>query len=225
MTIALARVRGEPVLTQRLPTAPSRESILRKLARGVKAVPPRFYPGALLSCVLVGIAINALLLQRQRHPAPFFRPPRPTVSSAAPAPAARLPSPSPTAEREPSAPAAPLPPPSRTAEREAPAPAASPASPPVRPAEAGDGGSSSRGEDPITDLLREEAHADATRLTLAAQNALVKLGYSVKPDGNDGAATQQALREFERAHGLPPSTQITPKLVKQMGLAARAAER
>jgi peptidoglycan hydrolase-like protein with peptidoglycan-binding domain len=54
---------------------------------------------------------------------------------------------------------------------------------------------------------------------LGAQNALVKLGYAVKPDGADGAATRQAIREFERAHGLP-QTEITPRLVKQLNAAA-----
>jgi peptidoglycan hydrolase-like protein with peptidoglycan-binding domain len=58
-------------------------------------------------------------------------------------------------------------------------------------------------------------------LTLAAQTALAKLGYSVKPDGKEGSATEQALREFERAHGLPPATEITERLVKQLTAAAR----
>ena len=60
---------------------------------------------------------------------------------------------------------------------------------------------------------------------LAAQTALAKLGYPVKPDGNDGAATQQALRDFERVHSLPLSTEITPRLVKQLSVAARAGGR
>jgi peptidoglycan hydrolase-like protein with peptidoglycan-binding domain len=62
-------------------------------------------------------------------------------------------------------------------------------------------------------------------LTLAAQTALAKLGYPVKPDGNQGVATQQALRDFERAHGLPPATEITERLVKQLAQAARGAGR
>jgi peptidoglycan hydrolase-like protein with peptidoglycan-binding domain len=70
--------------------------------------------------------------------------------------------------------------------------------------------------------LAGEPHGDATRLTLAAQTALAKLGYPVKPDGKEGSATEQALREFERAHGLPPGTEITERLVKQLTAAARA---
>jgi peptidoglycan hydrolase-like protein with peptidoglycan-binding domain len=69
--------------------------------------------------------------------------------------------------------------------------------------------------------LAGETHSDGSRLILAAQTALVKLGYSVKPDGKEGAATQQALREFEHAHSLPPATEITERLVKQLTLAAR----
>ena len=76
--------------------------------------------------------------------------------------------------------------------------------------------------DPIADLLAGETHSDAaSRLTLTAQTALAKLGYPIKPDGKEGAATEQALREFEHAHSLPPATEITERLVKQLTLAAR----
>jgi peptidoglycan hydrolase-like protein with peptidoglycan-binding domain len=53
----------------------------------------------------------------------------------------------------------------------------------------------------------------------------MKLGYPVKPDGAEGAATEQALRDFERAHGLSPSTGITERLVKQLTQAARGGGR
>jgi peptidoglycan hydrolase-like protein with peptidoglycan-binding domain len=62
-------------------------------------------------------------------------------------------------------------------------------------------------------------------LILAAQTALVKLGYTVKPDGKEGAATQQALRDFERAHWLPAAPEINERVVKQLTLAARGAGR
>jgi hypothetical protein len=206
LTIALARVRGDPVLSQGPAARPSGETLPRRLARRLKAVPVRVYLGAALSSVLIGIGVNALVLQRERHPAPFFRPAPLTDSSAA------------------STPAAPLPPQLASADREPSAAAATPAPPPVRPADAVDG-SPSRAADPITDLLRGEARADVARLTLAAQTALVRLGYPVKPDGNEGGTTQQALRDFERVHGLPLSTEITPRLVKQLVMAARAAGR
>jgi hypothetical protein len=212
LTIALARVRGDPVLSQGPVARPSGETLLRRLARRVKAVPARVYLGAALTSVLIGISVNALILQRERHPAPFFKPAPPAESSVA-APSSTVPPP-----------ATPLPPSLPSADREPAPAAASPASPPVRPSDAADG-SPSRAADPITGLLREEARADTARLTLAAQTALVKLGYSVKPDGNEGVTTQQALRDFERAHGLPLSTEITPRLVKQLALAARASGR
>jgi peptidoglycan hydrolase-like protein with peptidoglycan-binding domain len=52
---------------------------------------------------------------------------------------------------------------------------------------------------------------------------LAKLGYPVKPDGKEGAATEQALRDFEHTHGLAPATEINERLVKQLTQAARAA--
>jgi peptidoglycan hydrolase-like protein with peptidoglycan-binding domain len=69
--------------------------------------------------------------------------------------------------------------------------------------------------------LAGETHSDASHLILTAQTALAKLGYPVKPDGKEGAATQQALRDFERAHGLPAATEINERVVKQLTLAAR----
>jgi Putative peptidoglycan binding domain len=164
----------------------------------------RFYLAAGLAIGLAGIAVNALLFQHERRPPPLFGSLLPPFSSASRAPAA---SPAP-----------------KPAEHDASAAQAPAALPPARPAEAPDA-SSSLPSDPITDLLRGEARVDGAHLILAAQTALAKLGYPVKPDGNDGVATQQALRDFERVHGLPPSTEITPRLVKQLTVAARAGGR
>ena len=47
----------------------------------------------------------------------------------------------------------------------------------------------------------------------------------VKADGEPGAATSTALRDFERAHGLPPSNEITPRLLKALSAAASVAGR
>ena len=162
----------------------------------VKVAHLRYYLGAALSVALIGIGVNALLLQRERHPAPLFgfTPPKP--AAAAPAPA-ETPAP-------------------KRAEDAAPPAQFSPIVPPARPADA------AAVSDPIADLLAGETHSDAaSRLTQTAQTALAKLGYPVKPDGKEGAATEQALRDFEHAHGLPPATEITERLVKQLTLAAR----
>jgi hypothetical protein len=73
-------------------------------------------------------------------------------------------------------------------------------------------------------LLRGEPWEEA-RLTLAAQNALVKLGYAVKTDGYEGNATQLALLDFERVHGWPLTIEISARLVKELESAARKAGR
>jgi peptidoglycan hydrolase-like protein with peptidoglycan-binding domain len=152
-----------------------------------------------MSFALIGIGVNALLLQRERHPAPLFgfAPQQP--------PAAPAPTETPAPKRV-------------NAESDAPPAQPSAALPPARPAAAAE--SSPSASDPIADLLAGETHSDA-RLILAAQTALVKLGYTVKPDGKEGAATQQALRDFERGHGLPAATEINERVVKQLTLAAR----
>ena len=79
--------------------------------------------------------------------------------------------------------------------------------------------------DEIGDLLRGGPQGDDSRVVLAAQSALAKLGYGVKADGALGSATQQALRDFERAHGLPLTAEITPHLLKELTSAARTVGR
>ena len=61
---------------------------------------------------------------------------------------------------------------------------------------------------------------DGSRLVRAAQISLAKLGYAVKSDGVEDSATRRALRHFERAHGLAPTTEISSVLVKQLTAAA-----
>jgi hypothetical protein len=179
----------------------------RRVASRLTVAHLPYYLAAALSLALVGIGVNALLLQRERHPAPLFgsASPQAPPASAAPAPA----------------PPAPAPPKSQPAHPDtSPAQPAPPALPPARPAAAAD--TPAPASDPIAALLAGEAQkGGGERLVIAAQTALAKLGYPVKPDGNEGAATQQALRDFERAHGLPPATEITERLVKQLTQAAR----
>lgn len=206
MALALSRIRPSSVpLRGPLQHSPGK-TLRQRLAQSLKADHLRLYLGAGLAIALVGIGVNALLFQHERRPAPLFG------SLLAP-----LSSPS----RPPSMPPVAKP---AGAERDASAAQAPAALPPARPAEAADA-APPLPSDPITDLLRGETRVDGSHLVLAAQTALAKLGYPVKPDGNDGGATQQALRDFERAHGLPPSTEITPRLVKQLTQAARAGGR
>ncbi len=201
MALALSRIQTDSAPLRGPLRQTVGKTVRQRLTWRVRANHLRFYLAASLAVGLVGVAVNALLFQHERRPAPLFGSPAPTVSSAVPAPSA---SPAP-----------------RPAEHDA-SPAQAPgAVPPARPAET----APSPQSDPITDLLRGETHVDGAHLILAAQTALAKLGYPVKPDGNDGAATQQALREFERGHGLPSSTEITPRLLKQLTAAARAGGR
>ena len=200
MDLALARIKNNLGQLRGPVQRSAHEALTQRIAGRVKLAHLRYYLGAALFAALVGIGVNALLLQRERHPAPLFGYAAPKVPSAAPAP----------------------PPPQKPTSTEDIAPPAqsSVALPPARPAEST--GSSPPGSDPIAELLAGEPRGDASRLTLAAQTALAKLGYPVKPDGKEGSATEQALREFERAHGLPPATEITERLVKQLTAAARA---
>lgn len=204
MDLALARIKNNLGQLRGPVQRSAQEALRRGLAGRVKVAHLRYSLGAALSVALVGIGVNALLLQRERHPAPLFGyAPSKFLPSAAPAP-----------------PPAPAPPQKPVGtEDNAPAAQSSAALPPARPAEAA--GSSPTASDPIAELLAGETRGDASRLTLAAQTALAKLGYPVKPDGKEGAATEQALRDFERAHGLPPATEISERLVKQLTLAAR----
>ena len=63
-----------------------------------------------------------------------------------------------------------------------------------------------------------EAAAPAARgkSVLAAQRALVKLGFVLNPDGVAGAATRQAIERYERDHGLPVHGKVTPALSRQL---------
>ena len=90
--------------------------------------------------------------------------------------------------------------------------------PPARPVQLG-------GDDAIADMLRADQEQEAQRRLAAAQTALVKLGYVLKADGEPNAATSTALRDFERAHGLPPSNDVTARLLKTLSAAANVAGR
>jgi hypothetical protein len=202
--LALARMKNNLGQLRGPVQRSAHETLTGRIVGRVKLAHLRYYLGAALFAALVGIGVNALLLQRERHPAPLFGYAEPKLPSAAPAPTP--PPPQKPVNAEDTAPPAPL-----------------AAALPTAKAQAS--GSSSSGSDPIAELLAGEPHGDSSHLTLAAQTALAKLGYPVKPDGKVGSATEQALHEFERAHGLPSGTEITERLVKQLNAAARAGGR
>ena len=207
MPEALARVRNDSILSGLAKSPAFRGGIASALARRAKALPVGAYVGAALLAVVFGIGVNALVLQRGRHPAPLFAPAAPLIP-----PALSRPRSTPSFQ-------------SAVAAGGASTPVPVPLPPSERPPAAGDASSAQRAPDPIADLLRGEPHTEEGRLILSAQNALARLGYAVKTDGNEGRATEEALLAFERAHGLPLTKEISPQLVRQLASAARKATR
>lgn len=206
MSEALARVRNE-VLSRRVDLRRAGGTLARNF-RPRFSLTGRGYALIGLSALVAGIAVNALVLQRGRHPAPLF-------SSGAPGPA-----PAPVTIRLQTPQPAPRPVEASPAQGVAEVPAAVDSAPIPPP---GPGHPSASGKhDPIGDLLHQEKTAEDTHLLQLARNALVKLGYPVKGEASD-AAVRDAIREFERAHGLPPSSEVTPRLVKRLNDAAKSA--
>jgi hypothetical protein len=215
----------------------------RLLMESVMGAPRRITVGAGVAALVAGVGASAVLMQIGRHPAPLFAPaghdPLPAFANAPP-PGATVETVAPQASPAPvsasSAASAAAPPAggqSRATQASAPditssiGPATQenqhPSSAPTvsegldrgerRPAAA-------RAPDPIGVLLRGKPVDDGSRLVRAAQIALAKLGYAVKPGGAEDGATRRALRHFERAHGLAPTTEITSELVKQLTAAS-----
>ena len=203
MPEALARSRNDSILSRpaRSARGKDRDSFVRAITRPLLSRPARTIAGATLAAVLTGIVVNALLMQKEHRSAPFFAAPKPATAAVEP--------------------------PARPASASAPAPAVAESAPVVAQPPARPAGLDAvpvpppRSGDPIRDLLRG-GDKDASHLTMAAQTALIKLGFTLKADGVEGASTEQAIQQFEHAHGLAASSEITPKLVKQLGAAANA---
>jgi hypothetical protein len=195
---ALARSHNDSILSRsaRSPQRKHAQGFARTVLRRLMSRPARTIAGAALTAVLTGIVINALVMQREHRSLPSSSASRATTEASQPAAVAAS---TPAVAR----------PPVRSI---APVAAADPA--PVPPV---------RAEDPIRDLLRGESGKDSSHQVVAAQEALVKLGYAIKADGVIGASTEQAIQQFERAHALTPSNEITPRLVKLLSAAANAA--
>ncbi|HYC25234.1 MAG TPA: peptidoglycan-binding protein [Roseiarcus sp.] len=175
----------------------ARTSLPRAIMRRLLTRPARTIAGATLAAVMTGVIVNALVLQKShRSPAP------PAAAAAALVPPAAQP----TIASPESAPIA--------------------VAPPSRPADlGGDGEGSGARADPIRDLIGGNSgpkETEAKRLILAAQTALIKLGYPIKATGLAGPSTQQAIQQYERTHGYIPLGEITPKIVKELTAAAAA---
>ena len=216
MPEALARVRHDAVLSGTARGTSRRRAVLAlALLRRVLPARARGWAVAALAAMMAGIIVNALTLQHARHPSPFFTVSPPMAVKNSPEPASRPPF-TPVATKNSPEPASSLSEPSPTA----------PPAPPPRPAGLGAANESvplPRTADPIADIIRAGGNKDSQRLIATAQNALVKLRYPIKTGGALGADTAAALRDFEKAHGLPISTEVTPRLVRLLNAAATSS--
>jgi hypothetical protein len=196
--------------------------------------------GGLVFALVIAIAVNALLLQHSRHPAPLFH--RPVADDLqVPAPQTAQ-----TIVRTPLAPVTPAP-----AQPQQPVPQPTNSDQigqflttdgPSQSSSANDGSAPQpapapqpANHDAIAHLLTAPAPHDAShdsvtkdstahevplderpKTILAVQRALVKLGYVVRPDGEMGAVTRHALAQYERDHGLAEDPHLTAKLLHRL---------
>ncbi len=203
----------------------------------------RYAAVGLTALLAIGIVFNAVALQQSRHPAPLFAkavtlveetrsaptpPPMPTpapVRTASLAPDTTKPKP---AEEATGSIAAMLGSPARVN----PPKMALPVQRPHR-AEAAPS-SKAKGDDAIGKLLKtnvvasndtartggkdgaRDAAKDSTKTVLAAQRALMKLGFVVKPNGAYTASTRSAIEAFERDQNLPVKGELSRKVLKQL---------
>lgn len=161
--------------------------------------PGRTLAIVLFTGLLCGVAANALFFQTARHPAPMFR--GPVIARPTPA-VARVPEKLVAApQAEPMVPPLPVPPPQPQARAEA------------------------TQKDQIGALIANAAPrapaapakaVDETARILAAQRALVKLGYVLKPDGVMGAGTRKALEMFEQSHKLPVTGELNARVLREL---------
>jgi hypothetical protein len=177
---------------------------------------PNRIAGTFLVGLIIAICVNALVLQQSRHPAPLFR-----KSFALPASVARAPEKPQAATAASIVPAQPAPDPIGQLLQ---SPAAQSVSDPEMAAAAQGPGAKQGAEakpirDPISQLLKSNAAQttpEQSKTVLAAQRALVKLGFALKPDGIVGSATRQAVEQFERDRGLPVHGELSPKVLHEL---------
>ncbi len=180
------------------------------------------HPGRTFGCVVfagvfVGVAANALFFQTARHPAPIFAGPvtaRPVQQAVAVQPSAprqaEAPAPQPTIAKLIEAAPAPMPAPVAAAPAPVLAPVSAPAAAPARVAAVP--------KDQIGALLGAMPDEPQDNLrVLAVQKALVKLGYSVRPDGVMGTGTRQALQMFEQSRKLNVTGELNPRTLRELG--------
>ena len=165
----------------------------------LKARPARSVAIAAMAAIALGIVVNALAMQKTRHPAPLF------VVAAASGQAV---------------------PANASLPASAPVPVQRPATEPAASIEHGAAPRHAVPEkDLIAQLLRPHVAlpgqespkaAEPSKTVMKAQQALVKLGFALRPDGVLGGTTRQAIERFERDRGLPVKGDLTPKIRRQL---------
>ena len=167
----------------------------------------------------LGIMVNALMMQKSRHPAPLFGQTIALPKEAAPKQAATLVS----VPVKPAPPAPPL-------AQPVPQPASQPNSAKAHHAAAVGAPDKPAGDDAIARLLngggektaakgdtKGETKGDATsdgKTVLGIQRALAKLGFAIKPSGTFGPQTRKAIEAFERDRHLPVNGEVSARLVR-----------
>jgi hypothetical protein len=146
------------------------------------------------AAAVMAIFINALFLQHGPHPAPIFG----FAPAAARAPVARPAELAPLRQAV-AAPARPMVP-----------------EPLVRPQLSGDIVKAVAPKEPVRNDPIAELIAPPKRLA-AVQRTLAEFGYGqIKPNGQFGPDTEQAIAKFERQHKMPVTGQMSERLVKAL---------
>jgi hypothetical protein len=210
---ALARIDNDFVLSEPRQKGAQRDNrgIFRTLIGAVHfaAKHTNLLLGLLFAAVLGTVLMNALIWQKTRHPAPLFGHSVALEAKVEPVREVPLPASRPAALPEPSAPAA--------AEQPASAPHGRDPMAEVAELQTQKPAASATSHDPIAQLLKSPAPVESSKSILAAQRALMKLGYVVRPDGVMRPATRQALEQFERDHNLQAHGTLTPKVLHELG--------
>lgn len=192
---AVART-PSPVL---MPRTPERRQVRSSLWQSLGALAWRKRASVSLMAlagIWVGlVSVNALVLQKQSHPAPLFQTPRYAAASSS----------------------GPVLPPARPSEIDG----AARLEPTTHVTT---GSTSAPSRDAIGDILKASDKtkpspppASPLPSVLAAQRALNKLGYGpLRTDGLPGPGTRQAIERFERDRKLPVSGELSSKTLQEL---------
>lgn len=184
---------------------------------------PKILRAACVStAVVVGAVIvaNALFMQDRKHPAPLLRAPDPAVmaepvQTPRPAPRPIAATPASTSASTSASAVAPSAPVARSG-RDTIADEINRAAPTERRAAkvAPSPKPDAEKADAIASLIGVATGPSAA--VMAAQKALVKLGYVLRADGMAGATTKQAIERYERDNKLPVRGELTPKIAREV---------